>query len=253
VATVISWTHVAATIVGTSEQGLWEGAIVMSASSSKERVFVVDDDERVGRAICRMLGATGFDARLFTSADAFLHRPDDHHGPACVVLDQRMPGLSGLELQRTIGNDSDLAVVFMTGHADVPTSVEAMKAGAVDFLTKPVQEARLLAAVMNALERSTAAHAASRERVSFLERLARLTPREHQVGALMVQGLLNKQIAWELGTAVKTVKVHRARVMEKLGVGSVAELARLAERTHTLRVEPHAIDARRDRAPLSSC
>ena len=125
---------------------------------------------------------------------------------------------------------SALAVVFITGHADVPTSVEAMKAGAVDFLTKPVDE---ITAAGGGDERARAqrrAHAASRERRAFLERLDRLTPRERQVGALMVQGLLNKQIAWELGTAEKTVKVHRARVMDKLSVGSVAELARLAER-----------------------
>lgn len=206
-------------------------------SASMGRVFVVDDDDAVARAMGRMLVAAGFETHVFTSAAAFLARPDDH-GPACVVLDQRMPGVSGLELQRAITEESALAVVFMTGHADVPTSVEAMKAGAVDFLTKPVDEARLVAAVTRALERSASVHSASHERRAFLERVARLTPREHQVGALMIQGLLNKQIAWELGTAEKTVKVHRARVMEKLAVGSVAELARLAERTHALRFEP---------------
>jgi FixJ family two-component response regulator len=200
-------------------------------------VYIVDDDEAVGRAIGRVLGAAGFEVRVFTSAAAFLRRTGDDR-PACVVLDQRMPKVSGLELQRAINDDSALAVVFMTGHADVPTSVEAMKAGAVDFLTKPVDEEQLLGAVTRALERSAMAHAASRERAEFLERLASLTPRERQVGALMVQGLLNKQIAWELGTAEKTVKVHRARVMDKLSVGSVAELARLAERTRTLRFEP---------------
>lgn len=206
-------------------------------NASTGLVFVVDDDEAVGRAMGRILAAAGFEARVFTSAAAFLARPEGH-GPACVVLDQRMPEVSGLELQRAITDDSALAVVFMTGHADVPTSVEAMKAGAIDFLTKPVDEALLVAAVTRALERSTLAHAASHERRTFLERVARLTPRERQVGALMIQGLLNKQIAWELGTAEKTVKVHRARVMEKLAVGSVAELARLAERTHALRFEP---------------
>lgn len=200
-------------------------------------VFVVDDDEAVGRAMGRVLKAAGYETQVFSSASAFLDRPAVDR-PACVVLDQRMPGLSGLELQRAITGESALAVVFLTGHADVPTSVEAMKAGAVDFLTKPVDETRLLDAVRNALERCGHAHAASLERRAFLERVARLTPRERQVGALMIQGLLNKQIAWELGTAEKTVKVHRARVMEKLAVGSVAELARLAERTATLRFEP---------------
>jgi FixJ family two-component response regulator len=206
-------------------------------SSSRGLVFVVDDDEAVARAMGRMLTAAGFETRVFTSAGAFLERHETH-GPACVILDQRMPKVSGLELQRAIREDKALAVVFMTGHADVPTSVEAMKAGAVDFLTKPVDEGQLLGAVASALERSAQLHAAGHERRAFLDRVARLTPRERQVGALMIQGLLNKQIAWELGTAEKTVKVHRARVMEKLAVGSVAELARLAERTHSLPFEP---------------
>jgi FixJ family two-component response regulator len=204
---------------------------------SEGLVLIVDDDEAVGRAMARVLMAAGFEAQVYASAPAFLARPTADR-PACVVLDQRMPGVSGLELQRAITGETALAVVFLTGHADVPTSVEAMKAGAVDFLTKPVDETRLLAAVTSALERSAQTHAAGRERRSFLERVARLTPRERQVGALMIQGLLNKQIAWELGTAEKTVKVHRARVMEKLAVGSVAELARLAERTSALRFEP---------------
>jgi FixJ family two-component response regulator len=183
-----------------------------------------------------VLRASGFDAQHFNSASAFLRcRTDDR--PACVLLDFRMPEVNGLELQKTLTDAQGLAVVFLTGHADVQTSVAAMKAGAVDFLTKPVEEDLLLSAVTKAVERSAAAQATDRERVAFLARLARLTPRERQVGALVIQGLLNKQIAGELGTAEKTVKVHRARVMEKLKVGSVAELARLAERTHTLFVE----------------
>ena len=220
-------------------------------SGSRGLVFIVDDDEAVGVAMGRVLRAAGFDVERFTSASAFLGRAAGHP-PACVVLDQRLPEASGLEVQRLITDDSALAVVFLTGHADVPTSVEAMKAGAVDFLTKPVDEADLLGAVGRALERSVARHAASLERAAFLERRARLTPRERQVGALMIQGLLNTQIAWELGTAEKTVKVHRARVMEKLAVGSVAELARLAERTHTLRFEPTG-GARPRRGALPSC
>jgi FixJ family two-component response regulator len=205
-------------------------------SGDRGLVYIVDDDDAVGTAMARVLRASGFDAQHFTSASAFLsHRTDDR--PACVLLDLRMPDVNGLQLQKTLTDAQALTVVFLTGHADVQTSVAAMKAGAVDFLQKPVEEELLLSAVSRAVERSTAAQAGDRERVGFLGRLARLTPRERQVGALVIQGLLNKQIASELGTAEKTVKVHRARVMEKLKVGSVAELARLAERTRTLHVE----------------
>jgi FixJ family two-component response regulator len=208
-------------------------------SGDRGLVFIVDDDDAVGTAMARVLRASGFDAQHFNSASAFLnHRTDDR--PACVLLDLRMPDVNGLELQKTLTDAQALTVVFLTGHADVQTSVAAMKAGAADFLTKPVEEELLLSAVSRAVERSVATQAGDRERVGFLARLARLTPRERQVGALVIQGLLNKQIAGELGTAEKTVKVHRARVMEKLKVGSVAELARLAERTRTLHVEPPA-------------
>jgi len=198
------------------------------------RVLVVDDDPSVRVAITRLLRAAGFDVASYDSASAFLARPPEDR-PTCVVLDQRLPGLTGLELQKAIAGDSTIAIVFISGHADVPLTVEAMKAGAVDVLQKPLDEAQLVAAVSTALTRSVAVQAHQHEHSTFLNRLATLTPRERQVGTLVVQGLLNKQIAWELGTAEKTVKVHRARVMEKLAVGSVAELARLAERTRTLR------------------
>jgi FixJ family two-component response regulator len=211
-------------------------------SGERGLVFIVDDDVAVGTAMVRVLRASGFEAQHFSSAAAFLdHRTDDR--PACLLLDVRMPEVNGLELQQTLADAQALNVVFLTGHADVPTSVAAMKAGAVDFLTKPVEEEPLVAAVTRAIARSTAAQHGDRERVDFQTRLARLTPRERQVGALVIQGLLNKQIAGALGTAEKTVKVHRARVMDKLEVGSVAELARLAERTHTLAVAGPAVDS----------
>jgi FixJ family two-component response regulator len=198
------------------------------------KVFIVDDDEAVLTALKRLLAAEGFNVETFASASAFLTR-DSHDGPYCLVLDQRMPGVTGLELQQsTLETDGALCVVFLTGHGDVPTSVAAMKAGAVDFLTKPVDGTLLIDAVQRALMRSDDALRARHERDEFLKRLVLLTPREKQVGTLVIQGLLNKQIAWELGTAVKTVKTHRARMMQKLAVGSVAELARLAERTNTL-------------------
>jgi FixJ family two-component response regulator len=198
------------------------------------KVFIVDDDEAVLTALKRLLAGEGFVVETFSSASAFLER-EPHDGPYCLVLDQRMPGVTGLELQRRIlETDGALSVVFLTGHGDVPTSVAAMKAGAVDFLIKPVDGDLLIDAVRRALMRSDDALQARRERDEFLARLVLLTPRERQVGTLVLQGLLNKQIAWELGTALKTVKTHRARMMQKLAVGSVAELARLAERTNTL-------------------
>jgi FixJ family two-component response regulator len=201
-------------------------------NGSPGRVLVVDDDEAVRVALKRLLRSAGFDVATLDSGAALLDRdPDDE--PLCVVLDQRMPGLTGLELQKSLNDDDTVSIVFVTGHGSVPLAVEAMKRDAVDFLTKPVDESRLIDAVSRGLERSGHLARQRRERRLFLDRVAHLTPREHQVGALVIQGLLNKQIAWKLGTAEKTIKVHRARVMEKLAVGSVAELARLAERTQT--------------------
>jgi len=214
------------------------------------KVLIVDDEEGVRVALRRLLVAAGFDVQTFASAAALLERTIDE-APACVLLDQQMPGLSGLEAQRSIARESNVSIVFLTGHADVPTSVEAMKGGAVDFLTKPVDEQQLLDAVTRALTRSRLLVEQLRERQSFLERLAQLTPRERQVGAHVIQGLLNKQIAGKLGTAEKTVKVHRARMMEKLAVSSVAELARLAERTQTLRPEDAPLESIDTGAPGS--
>ena len=208
-------------------------------SGDRGLVFVVDDDDAVGTAMARVLRAFGFDAHHFNSAAAFLrHRTDDR--PACVLLDVRMPDVNGLELQRRLdrrpGPDRGLP----------HRACRRQDLGGGDEGRRrrfPDQAGRGGAPALGrepAVERSAAAQAGDRERVGFLARLSRLTPRERQVGALVIQGLLNKQIAGELGTAEKTVKVHRARVMEKLKVGSVAELARLAERTHTLHVEPPA-------------
>ncbi len=199
------------------------------------KVFIVDDDEAVLTGLKRLLTSAGLSVETFSSARTFLEdRP--HDLPSCIVLDLRMPELCGLELQRKLHElDGALSIVFLTGHGDVYTSVQAMKNGAVDFLTKPVDGDLLIEVVEQALRRSADALHTIHERDGFLSRLALLTPRERQVGTLVIRGLLNKQIAWELGTAEKTVKAHRARVMQKLAVGSVAELARLAERTNTLR------------------
>jgi RNA polymerase sigma factor (sigma-70 family) len=198
------------------------------------KVFVVDDDEPVRRALMRVLKAAGLDVEAFGSGKDFLARAA-HDGPCCLVVDQRMPDVTGLDLQRRlVGDLGSIGVVFVTGHGDVRTSVAAMKEGAVDFLTKPVDDEDLLAAVGRALSRSADELTRRSERRAFSNRLDHLTPREREVCDLVVQGLLNKQIAGLLGTSEKTVKVHRARAMEKLGVGSVAELARLMERTGTI-------------------
>ena len=203
------------------------------------RILVVDDDESVRLAFRRLLTAAGFSVTALDSGVALLGY-DPHDQPVCIVLDHDMPGLTGLELQRTIAPESPVSIVFVTGHADVPLSVAAMKAGAVDFLTKPVEGDHLIDAVVRGLSRSRLIAAQRRERKAFLDRVALLTSREREVAALVIQGLLNKQIAAAIGTAEKTVKVHRARLMGKLGVASVAELARLAERNQTLAQDERA-------------
>lgn len=194
-------------------------------------VYLVEDDEGVRRALARVLRSSGLEVRAYGDGRSFLEdfRPE---GPACLVVDQNLPDLTGLDLQQALGRVGPWhGVVFITGRGDVPTSVQAMKSGAVDFLTKPVEAGELLAAVRQALARSSDAFARRQERLEFERRLALLTPREREVCDGVARGLLNKQIAAVLGTAEKTVKVHRARVMEKLGVDSVAELARRMERT----------------------
>lgn len=197
------------------------------------RVYLLDDDEAVVIGLRRLLTASGFAVEAFTSVATFLGRAS-HDGPACLVVDLRMPEASGLEVQAMLGQDSTVAVVFLTGFGDVATSVRAMKFGAVDFLTKPVDAVDLIAAVQRALERSDTVRTRALERDAVAARVAQLTPREREVCALVIEGRLNKQIASEFGTTEKTVKVHRSRVMQKLGVGSVAELARIMERTAAL-------------------
>jgi FixJ family two-component response regulator len=169
--------------------------------------------------------------QAFASAREFLDSDWRAHGPACLVLDVRLPGLSGLDLQRELQTEkATLPIIFITGRGDIPTSVKAMKAGAVDFLPKPVREATLLPAIEQALARAVGEHDERVEVEDIQSRIDTLTPREREVMALVVRGLLNKQIAYELGTVEKTIKVHRARVMDKMQVGSLAELVRLAEK-----------------------
>ena len=190
-------------------------------------VYIVDDDESVRRGLSRLFRSARFPAETFASAQAYLDRAT-HDGPSCLVLDVQLPGLDGLQLQQALADGKE-QIVFITGHGDVPMCTQAMKAGAVDFLTKPVDEQTLLAAVHRALERSVENRKAKVERSSARAKLDRLTPREFEVLQRVVEGLLNKQIAAELGAAEKTVKIHRGRVMEKMGVTSVAELVRLAQ------------------------
>ena len=197
---------------------------------SDATVYIVDDDAGIGRALCRLVRAIGFDAVAFSSAQAFLDHPRST-GPACLVLDVRMPGLGGLDLQARLEEARHtLPIVFITGHGSVPTSVRAMKGGAVDFLQKPFNEDELIAAVQRALALSRQAHSVATARAEIDRRVRTLTPREQEVMALVVKGLLNKQIAGELGAAEKTVKVHRGRVMHKMQANSVADLVHMAER-----------------------
>lgn len=193
-------------------------------------VFVVDDDDPVRRALERLIRSVGLPVEAFASAQELLER-DLPEGPACVVTDVRMPGLSGLDLQQELSRlGRPMPIVFMTGHGTVPMSVRAMKAGAVDFLQKPVDEQLLLDAIHHALERSGREREESGRQEGIRARIDTLTAREREVFELVVRGLLNKQIAAELGASEKTIKVHRARVMQKMRADSLADLVRMAER-----------------------
>jgi FixJ family two-component response regulator len=193
-------------------------------------VYLVDDDATVCRSLARLLKTAGYRAQTFNSPHEFLRHYRDE-GPACLVLDMHLPGMNGLELQRTLAaGPSSLPIVFITGHGDVVTSVQAMKGGAVDFLPKPFLDSDLLKAIGQALDRSRQESASRLELERVRRRLEGLTQREHQVLAGVVEGKLNKQIAAELGTTEKTVKVHRSHMMEKMQAGSVADLVRAVER-----------------------
>jgi FixJ family two-component response regulator len=193
-------------------------------------VFLVDDDAGVLKALSRLLQARGYEVQSFTSPRAFL-AGHDASLPGCAVLDVAMPDLDGLELQEALtSGGSQRPVIFLTSRGDIPTTVRAMRAGAIDFLTKPVKGTDLLAAIARAANEDAGTRHASAELESILAKFAALTPREREVMTHVIAGRMNKQIAFDLGTAEKTVKVHRGRMMEKMGVRSVAALVRLAEK-----------------------
>jgi FixJ family two-component response regulator len=191
-------------------------------------VFVVDDDASVRKSLARLVKNAGYAVETFTSVREFLARPP-YDGPSCLVLDVRMPGLTGLDLQEALRTTGQrLSIVFITGWGDIRASVKAMKGGAVDVLTKPLDEGTLLAAIQQAVTRTIEERREQARVTEVRKHITTLTPREAEVFALVVTGMLNRQIGHELGIVEKTVKVHRARVMEKMRAGSLAELVRLA-------------------------
>jgi FixJ family two-component response regulator len=203
-------------------------------SSPAPTIFVVDDDPSVRKGITRLLRAAGLDVSSYASAQEYLERYDPS-APGCLVLDLAMPGFSGLDLQEALAARGGAPpIIFLTGHADVPDSVQAMKRGAVEFLTKPVDEHMLIEAVRNAVAKDRVDRSKRAELAEIRKRLATLTPREVQVLRCVVAGKLNKHTATELGTVEKTVKVHRARIMKKMQIDSLAELVQLAARAGIL-------------------
>jgi FixJ family two-component response regulator len=209
-------------------------------------VHVIDDDPRMLRAVSRLLQSYDYEVQTHTSAAEFLSQKVPS-GTACLVLDLKMPEMSGLDVQQVLAKaDEYLPIVFVSGQADVASSVQAMKAGAIDFLTKPFNDAELISAVQTALSRSRKAQEERQRLGKDREAFDTLTPREREVCLRIARGLLNKQVAYELGNSEKTVKAQRARVMQKLGAGSLADVVQLVERLRTVgRIPPVVAQLRR--------
>jgi len=203
---------------------------VLDSTHPQRHVFIVDDDVQTLRAFARILHVEGFEVDTFHSASEFLkHPPSDV--PSCLVLDLRLPEIDGLQLQQLMRNGRvDIPIIFISGYGDVPSTASAMRFGAVDFLEKPVEGARLLDAVSNAVALDAVRRGRRRDSDNAKELLAQLTPRERQVCDLLARGLLNKQIADEIGASERTVKIHRGRAVQKLGINSITDLVRLLSR-----------------------
>jgi FixJ family two-component response regulator len=190
-------------------------------------VFVIDDDASMRRALSYLLQSAGYKVETHSSAEEFLRR-EHYDGVGCIILDVRMPGLSGMDLQeKLMGSDYTMPIIFLTGHGELSMGVEAMKKGAIDFLTKPCDDEQLLGAVHSAIEKDKQARGSYKEKQEVRGRIELLTPRENEILRYVISGMLNKQIALKLGIAEQTVKIHRGRIMEKLCAESVADLVRL--------------------------
>ena len=202
-------------------------------TETKPTIFIVDDDPSVRESTELMLKSVGFHVKTFVSAQEFL-KANLQEGPGCLILDVRMPGMSGLDLQeKLVSAKTPLPVIFITGHGTVPMSVRAMKAGAVDFLQKPFEEQDLLDAINRAITQQRERKSKRDEADQLQQHLKALTPREYEVFSLLVTGMSNKEIAHKLGTSERTVKAHRAQIMEKMNAGSLADLVRFAEKLKT--------------------
>lgn len=200
-------------------------------AGSNATVFIVDDDTSIRESLALLLSSAGYRIKTFGSAKEFLDSDSQQKNPACIVLDIKMPGMSGLDLQKELSElNYSLPIIFITGHGDIPMSVQAMKRGAVNFLAKPFDDDELINAVKEALEKDTQIQANRCEQKQIMQKLDSLTVREYEIMTYLITGMLNKQIAFELNIAERTVKAHRKQVFDKMEISSIAELVRLTEK-----------------------